>query len=66
MSVSADLRSFHGPNAGYVLDIYDRYRNDPDSVDSTWRDFFHRFTADEIAAAVAGPPAAVAPFAAAP
>jgi 2-oxoglutarate dehydrogenase E1 component len=43
MSESADLRSFHGPNAGYVLDIYERYRTDPDSVDSTWRDFFQDF-----------------------
>jgi 2-oxoglutarate dehydrogenase E1 component len=57
MSELADLRSFHGPNAGYVLDIYDRYRNDPDSVDSTWRDFFQRFTPEEAALAPPGAPA---------
>ena len=28
-----DLSAFYGPNAGYVLDLYDRYRRDPQSVD---------------------------------
>jgi 2-oxoglutarate dehydrogenase E1 component len=36
----ADLRAFHGPNAGYVLDLYERYQRDPDSVPEDWRDFF--------------------------
>ena len=29
----SDLSAFHGPNAGYVLDLYDRYLQDPSSVD---------------------------------
>jgi 2-oxoglutarate dehydrogenase E1 component len=36
----SDLRSFHGPNAGYVLETYERYRRDPESVDAGWRAFF--------------------------
>ena len=31
---------FHGPNLGYVLDLHDRYRNDPDAVDDATRKFF--------------------------
>ena len=27
-------------NAGYVADLYDRYRNDPASVDPEWRSLF--------------------------
>jgi 2-oxoglutarate dehydrogenase E1 component len=31
---------FHGPNLGYVLDLYEQYRNDPDTVDMATRQFF--------------------------
>jgi len=34
------IREFHGPNAGYVLELYDRYRQDPHSVDVDTRAFF--------------------------
>ncbi len=37
-------RDFHGPNAGYVLDLYDRYRQDPDSVDAATRAYCARWT----------------------
>ena len=33
---------FHGPNSGYVLDLYERYLKDPDSVDSTTRTIFDK------------------------
>jgi 2-oxoglutarate dehydrogenase E1 component len=33
----AELREFHGPNAGYVLDLYERFARDPASVDEGWR-----------------------------
>ena len=33
----SDLSAFHGPNAGYVLDLYDRYLQDPTSVDPDTR-----------------------------
>jgi 2-oxoglutarate dehydrogenase E1 component len=36
-------REFHGPNAGWVLDLYDRYRQDPDSVDVSTRVYFDRW-----------------------
>ncbi len=31
---------FHGPNLGYILDLHDRYQNDPDTVDESTRKFF--------------------------
>src|SRR5690554_1775004 len=41
----SDLRSFHGLNAGYVLELYERYQQDPASVDAGWREFFGSFSA---------------------
>jgi 2-oxoglutarate dehydrogenase E1 component len=35
---------FHGPNAGYVLELYERYRQNPDSVDPAARAFFAHWT----------------------
>ncbi|HET8524292.1 MAG TPA: 2-oxoglutarate dehydrogenase E1 component [Thermomicrobiales bacterium] len=43
-----DLRGFVGPNAGYVLELYDRYLADPSSVDAATRDFFATFDASEL------------------
>jgi len=37
-------QDFHGPNAGYVLELYDRYRQDPNSVDAATRAYFARWT----------------------
>lgn len=34
---------FHGPNAGYVLELYERYQADPESVDAPTREFFQRW-----------------------
>ena len=31
---------FYGPNAGYVLEQYERYRQSPDAVDGATRAFF--------------------------
>jgi 2-oxoglutarate dehydrogenase E1 component len=47
----SDLMLFHGPNAGYVLELYERYQQDPQSVDAATRAFFERWT----------PPEAIAP-----
>jgi len=33
---------FHGPNLGYVLDLYEQYQNDPDSVDEPTRKYFDK------------------------
>ncbi len=37
---------FSGPNAGYVLELYDRYLQDPNSVDAPTRAFFVAFPPD--------------------
>jgi len=35
-----NLAAFTGPNAAYVLDLYDQYLHDPSSLDQATRDFF--------------------------
>ncbi len=40
----SDLSDFYGPNAGYVLELYDRYRLDPNSVDPETRAFFSHWS----------------------
>src|SRR5947199_5150709 len=35
-----DLKAFYGPNAGYVLELYERYRQNPASVDAASRAIF--------------------------
>jgi 2-oxoglutarate dehydrogenase E1 component len=37
-------RDFPGPNAGYVLELYERYRKNPESVDTAAREFFKDWT----------------------
>src|SRR5262249_44854725 len=37
-----DISRFYGPNAGYVLELYERYQQDPQSVDPETRAFFER------------------------
>ena len=55
--------AFHGPNAGYILELYDRYLSDPASVDAETRAFFAEWTPPPIGgngAATAAPAAAPA------
>lgn len=35
-----NLATFTGPNAAYVLDLYDQYLHDPSALDQATRDFF--------------------------
>ncbi len=35
---------FHGPNAGYVLELYERFRQNPEAVDPGTREFFRTWT----------------------
>ncbi len=35
---------FHGPNAGYVMELYERYLEDPNSVDPITRAYFEQWT----------------------
>jgi 2-oxoglutarate dehydrogenase E1 component len=38
---------FHGPNLGYILELYEQYRNDPDSVDLATRRIFEKWSPAE-------------------
>ena len=49
-----NLSDFYGPNAGYVLDLYDRYQRDPASVDLATRTFFAHWKPPEFAPSVDG------------
>jgi 2-oxoglutarate dehydrogenase E1 component len=54
-----DVSIFHGPNAGYVLDLYEQYCENPDAVDAATRAFFEEWlaqfdSADELAEAISG------------
>ncbi len=40
------LETFYGPNAGYVLDLYERYKQDPASVDEATRALFATWSPD--------------------
>lgn len=48
-----DMRQFHGPNAGYLVELYERYLADPQSVDEATRTYFTRYGLPEDAAAAA-------------
>ena len=48
-----DMRQFHGPNAGYLIELYERYLADPQSVDEATRAYFARYGPPEEAAAAA-------------
>ncbi len=41
------MKEFHGPNAGYVMELYDRFLKDPSSVDQQARDAFRNWNPTE-------------------
>lgn len=45
MTKTPALRSipFHGPNLGYILELYEKYQNDPDSVDTATQSLFQNW-----------------------
>ena len=45
-----NIEKFYGPNAGYVLELYERYQHDPTSVDASTRDFFASWSAPSVEA----------------
>src|SRR5579883_2457038 len=65
-----NLQLFHGPNAGYVLELYERYLKDPASVDAVTRAVFERWSPEQAgpieapatAVETAGQKEATAPF----
>src|SRR6185437_6584981 len=42
-----NLETFYGPNAGYVLDLYERYLADPTSVDAVTRTVFEQWVPEQ-------------------
>ncbi|MCW3096260.1 MAG: 2-oxoglutarate dehydrogenase, subunit [Chthonomonadaceae bacterium] len=62
----SDLHLFHGPNAGYALELLDRYRKDPTSVDPETRAFFDNNPIDADTELSATPTVGAAPQSAAP
>ena len=48
---------FQGLNAGYVLELYERYRQDPASVDPQTRAYFEQWTPPEAPATTTSPAA---------
>ena len=44
-------KEFHGPNLAYVLDLYDQYQNDPDTVDPATRKYFEEWKPAGLSAA---------------
>ncbi|HEX5500363.1 MAG TPA: 2-oxoglutarate dehydrogenase E1 component, partial [Thermomicrobiales bacterium] len=58
----SDLNAFFGPNAGYVLELYDRYLQDPNSVDAETRSYFEHFTPPAPGAAATTATTTAAPF----
>jgi len=49
------LQQFHGPNAGYLMELYERFVADPASVDEATRAYFTQFGAPEGAEPEAAP-----------
>ncbi len=37
-------QDFHGPNAAYILELYQQYRQNPDAVDTATRKYFEQWT----------------------
>jgi 2-oxoglutarate dehydrogenase E1 component len=54
----SDWNAFYGPNAGYLLELYERYSADPNTVDEATRAFFATWTppTDGAAAPIADAP----------
>jgi 2-oxoglutarate dehydrogenase E1 component len=42
-------RDFPGPNLGYILELYERFQDDPDSVDRATRQLFQRWKPSALA-----------------
>ncbi|WP_240375504.1 2-oxoglutarate dehydrogenase E1 component [Bacillus piscicola] len=38
-------QEFYGPNLGYLMDLYEQYKNDPESVDNETRQWFEQYGA---------------------
>jgi 2-oxoglutarate dehydrogenase E1 component len=63
-AVSSTAQPFYGPNAGYVIELYERYLADPTSVDAETRAFFETWTPPTDVAISSNGAAVAAPVAA--
>jgi len=61
MERGARVTIFHGPNLGYVLELYEQYLRDPQSVDAATRAFFEHWTPPVLDGVAAAPAAVTAP-----
>src|SRR5216683_4205318 len=57
-----DLKAFYGPNAGYVLELYERYRQNPASVDADTRAIFDTWSPENQLTAEQKATTGIAPF----
>jgi 2-oxoglutarate dehydrogenase E1 component len=57
-----NLHAFYGPNAGYVLELYERYRQNPASVDDATRAIFDVWSPEDQLAAEQGAATGIAPL----
>src|SRR5690348_2423233 len=55
-----NLQIFHGPNAGYVLELYEQYLKDPASVDAVTRAVFEQWSPEQAGPIETPAPGAVA------
>ena len=46
---------FHGPNLGYILELYEQYRSDPNAVDESTRRLFEKWSPAEASPSLAQP-----------
>jgi 2-oxoglutarate dehydrogenase E1 component len=44
----SEIQRFYGPNAGYVLELYEQYVQDPSSVDPATRAYFEHWTPESL------------------
>src|SRR5262249_34924651 len=54
-NIMNDLNGFYGPNAGYVLELYERYLADPSAVDEELRTFFAQWAPTDLSVPSAHP-----------
>ena len=45
-------KEFHGPNLGYILELYEQYRKDPNTVDEATRALFEQWSPSDAKAPV--------------
>src|SRR5438105_10599849 len=47
----SSVTSTYGANIAFIEELYEKYRSDPNSVSTSWREFFHDYQPEENGAA---------------